>query len=225
MTRMLWNYEWRHNRRIFVTLLALMPFYFIWMSNSIPETKLFLLITALMSSFLPFSLMLREDKFKAQALVCSLPVKRAQIIRMRYGILWLAALAFLLMILAVVFISPFSKVDGGAMLTTGGLFYFFAVTTLIIAVLYPFSVYFGAMGFIIVLVAFQFLGIGLQALIVALGWGRDLMSFPRAIAASLHASRIALGEPLFYGVLLILIVSLNAISLIVSIRLFQNKEI
>jgi len=111
------------------------------------------------------------------------------------------------------------------MLTTGGLFYFFAVTTLIIAVLYPFSVYFGAMGFIIVLVAFQFLGIGLQALIVAQGWGRDLMSFPRAIAASLHASRIALGEPLFYGVLLILIVSLNAISLIVSIRLFQNKEI
>lgn len=225
MTRLLITYEWLHNRKMFWRLLAIMLLYFVWMSNSIPETRVFLFITALMCSFLPFTLLLREDKFKAQGLICSMPVKRRQVIQLRYGVLWLSALVFLLMVLAVVFLSPLSKVNGASLLTLGGLFYFLCLSTLIIAVLYPFSVYFGAMGFIIVLVAFQFLGVGLQALILALGHGPDLATIPRAIAAFLQSSHAALGSPLYYSALLIAVVLVNAVSLFISIRLFEKKEL
>ncbi len=225
MTRLLITYEWLHNRKIFWRLLAIMPLYFIWMSNSIPETRVFLFITALMCSFLPFTLLLREDKFKAQGLICSMPVKRRQVIQLRYGVLWLAALVFLLVVLAVVLLSPLSRVNGASLLTVGGLFYFLCLSTLIIAVLYPFSVYFGAMGFIIVLVAFQFLGVGLQALILALGYGPDLKTIPRAIAAFLQSSHAALGGPLYYSALFIAVVLVNAVSLFISIRLFEKKEL
>lgn len=223
--RMIWNFEWLHNRKMFWRLLAIMPLYFIWMSNSMPGTRMFLFITALMCSFLPFTLLLREDKFKAQALICSLPVQRRQVIRLRYGTLWLVAVIFFIIMLAVVFLSPLSRVDGTVLLSVAGLFYFLCLSTVIIAVLYPFSVYFGAMGFIIVIVAFQFLGVGLQALILALGHGPDLMSIPRTIVTFLHASHAALGGPLYYSALFIAVVLLNAVSLFISMRLFEKKEL
>ncbi len=217
--------DWLYNRKVFVILLACAPLYFIYMTWSISGAKALTFITALLTGFVSFTLFLREDKFKAQALTCSLPVTRPQIVRTRFATMWLVILVLYAVMLVVAALSPFSRVGIPELLTLELILLFLCIVTLVIAIMFPFSIYFGTMGFIIVLVGLQFLGIALQALALSLGWGRNMMAVPHAIQAQLGDLRAWGGAAIYFLILLAAVAAFNYLSLLLSVRLFKSKQI
>jgi hypothetical protein len=225
MTRKILYQDWLYNRRTFAVLLILMPVYFIYTSWSITGPRAQAFITGLLTAFISFTLFLREDKFKAQPLICSLPVTRRQIVQARFTLMWMVVIALYLSFLLVTLLSPLARLDLLALLRPGLVFLFLATATVIVAIMFPFSVYFGAMGFIIVLVALQFAGIALQALIVAFGMGRSIGVIPEAISAGLADFRSLAGGPLYFLTVGLAILALNLAAREISVRLFIMKQL
>lgn len=225
MTRKILYQDWLFNRRMFAILLILMPVYFIYTSWSITGPKAQALITGLLTAFISFTLFLREDKFKAQPLICSLPVTRRQIVHARFTLMWLVVTGLYLIFLLVAFLSPLARLEPVALLRPGMVLLFLSTATVIIGIMFPFSVYFGAMGFIIVLVALQFAGIALQALVVAFGMGRSIGVIPEAISAGLANFRNWAGAPLYFLTVALAIVAINLAAREISVRLFIKKQL
>lgn len=225
MTRKIMYQDWLFNRRTFAVLLILLPVYFIYTSWAITGPRAQAIITGLLTSFISFTLFLREDKFKAQPLICSLPVTRRQIVHSRFAMMWMVVTGLYLLFLLVAFISPIARLDPLTLLKPGMVFLFLATATVIVGIMFPLSVYFGAMGFIIVLVALQFAGIALQALVVALGGGRSIGAIPEAIAAGLAVIRSSAGGLLYFLTVALALVAFNLGAREVSVRLFIKKQL
>ena len=115
--------------------------------------------SGLMMAFLPVMIVTREDKSKAMALGCSLPVTRKTIVRSRYVLSMGFAVFGVLFALALAASIPSSELSAGELFRPGIVLRALSVTTLLIALLLPFTLRFGALGLILVMAASQVLGI------------------------------------------------------------------
>lgn len=218
--------EYLFNRRQVLIVLAIFTAYFAYMVARIDSPRVFVVSTIIMIGLsMPFTILGREDKFKTSALVCSLPVRRSTVVLGKYAATWAAIGLGLGYTLLLASVFPFSKIQIAEILTARNLFVALFLISLIFAVILPFTIRFGLVGIIILLVGFQLLGILALILSQVLGGANNpLRVFIRAVAGGLRTLLIHEATPGFLLALLAVGVAVSAASLFVSRALYVRRD-
>lgn len=196
--------------------------YMTWRGPTSPGA--FALFSSLMVSFVPAAIVTREDKFKAMALVASLPVTRRTVVLARYTLSLGMAIAGILLAMALGSWLPGSQLSADVLFRPGPLLTAFAMTSVLIAVLLPFTLRFGALGLMIALVSFQVVGIVLFVVVQATGSSVDNRIAERVVAEIL-ALQAWLGPVAFDLFLVCLLLAGLAASCLISVRVFRKREL
>jgi ABC-type transport system involved in multi-copper enzyme maturation permease subunit len=219
--------EYLFSRRQVLIVLAVFSAYFAYMAGRIDSPRLFIVMTSVMVGLsMPFTILGREDKFKTAALVCSLPVRRSTVVLGKYAASWIAiglGLGYALLLTAVL---PFSKIAAAEVLSPKTLLVSLFLISLIFAVILPFTLRFGLVGVIALLVGTQLLGV--VALFVA-----QLVRVPnnplriafRAVERGLKS--LLYHEPTagFLLALLAAVLAINALSILVGWLLYSRRDL
>lgn len=218
--------EYLLNRRQILIVLAIFTAYFAYMVSQIDSPRVFVVSTSIMIGLaMPFTILGREDKFKTSAFVCSLPVRRSTVVLGKYAATWAAiglGLGYTLLLAAVF---PFSKIQVAEILTARNLFVALFLISLIFAVILPFTIRFGLVGIIILLVGFPVLAILALVLSQVLGeTNNPLRVFIRAVAGGLRTLLTHEATPGFLLALLAVGVAVSAASLFVSRALYVRRD-
>jgi len=199
--------------------------FFVYMIFRGPDTPIvFAVFGSLMVSFLPAMIVTREDKFKAVALVCSLPVDRRTIVRARYALGLLMAASGLLVAWVLASWVPGSVMRPGLLFSQGPILTACFVTVTLISLLLPFTLRFGALGLLLALAGFQVVGIILFTVVQRLGSSVDNRVAERIVQGILTV-REALGSTGFTGLLVLCLLCLLALSVAVSERVFESRTL
>ena len=149
------------NRTALVSNLVIMTGFLVFMSSweEGASTGAFAFFAGIMMAFVPIMIVTREDKFKAMALGCSLPVTRETIVRARFLLAVGSSVLGIFLALTLGALAPTSQMGASELFRPAVVFHALSVTTLVVAILLPFTLRFGALGLIMVLASFQVLGI------------------------------------------------------------------
>jgi len=177
-------------------------------------------------AFLPIVANGGEDKFKAAALTCSLPVTRQAIVTSRYVGGWLVALAGVgIAVAAMVFLSSFGARPLTGSWTTVPLAVV-VVMGIVLALAMPFVLRFGVVGLIVLMVALQVLG--MVALLAARMFrGSAILSIESAVRHTVAAVGYlyqTLGPTAFAAVAVATVLVLNVLSYRLSIVIYRSRE-
>jgi ABC-type transport system involved in multi-copper enzyme maturation permease subunit len=177
-----------------------------------------------MMAFVPVMVVTREDKFKAMALGCSLPVTRETIVRARYVMAIGAGVVGVALAFALGAFSPFSDLTAADLFRPGMVLRALSVTTLLLALLLPFTLRFGATGLILTLVSFQVLGILAFTMATVTGSISDenLVDSIVGTVAGLYGS---LGPAGFYMSLALFLAAVLLASYALSVWIFRRREL
>ena len=177
----------------------------------------------LMGAFIPVTIIILEDKFKAMAFGCSLPVKRKTIVQARF-LLSLGASSLLVtatFLLAATI--PGGHFRPGDLFAGKPLLVSLAVVTLVLSFLLPFSLRFGMAGIMIFLVTLQVLGIVLFTVARATRSAGD-KSIVRELFHTLGQVRESMGDGAFHLLAAVFLLGLLGLSYGFSVRLFEKRE-
>jgi ABC-type transport system involved in multi-copper enzyme maturation permease subunit len=219
--------EFLFNRRQVLIVLAVFSAYFAYMAGKITSPRLFIVMTSVMVGLsMPFTILGREDKFKTAPLVCSLPVRRSTVVLGKYAASWIAiglGLGYALLLTSVL---PFSKIAASEVLSPRTLLVSLFLISLIFAVILPFTLRFGLVGVIILLVGTQLLGVVALVMSQFLGGAFDpLRVIFRAVERGLKT--LLHHEPTagFFLALLAAIFAINALSILVGWLLYSRRDL
>ena len=177
-----------------------------------------------MMAFLPALLVTREDKFDAMRLGCSLPVKRKTIVQGRYALsLCMALVGIVAAYLLAVFV-PKSTLSAGELFTWGTVQTSLACISIVLSLILPFILRFGMKGLMIFLIASQVLGVVLLTLTRVLGSSAD-KAFIASIFDGVGRVYRTLGPAGFNLFFVAFLAALLALSYLVSVRVFQGREL
>jgi ABC-type transport system involved in multi-copper enzyme maturation permease subunit len=212
--------EYLYTRRQIVIVLAIYSAYFAYMAGRIESPRVFIVMTSLMIGLsMPFAILAREDKFKTAAFVCSLPVRRSTVVLGKYVSAWAAIAVGFGYALLLTSVLPFSKVRVAEILTVKTILISIFLMSLIFAVILPFTIRFGLVGIIVLLVGSQFVLILALILTRMLGARNPMRAFFRAVEGGLRAL-------LSHGATLVAaIIALNVLSLVVSLVLYARRDL
>lgn len=219
--------DWLLNRR--ALLLAYLVWSALWLGLPLMEYgEEFSLgawtgFVSVACAFLPIVVVGREDKFRAAALACSLPVTRRDIVKARYLGGWLLAIAAAAVALgAMLLLSsaagwPFGRPPLAIPIVI------VVVIGLVLGATMPFVLRFGLVGLIGFLVALQLLGI-VVLLASAIFDSNGVSSLVRGFATAVSGSYRALGAATFYAAALAAIAVLNFASYRLSVFVYGSRE-
>jgi hypothetical protein len=182
--------------------------------------------TALVSvacAFLPIIMVVREDKFKAAALACSLPVTRDAIVSAKFVGGWVVALAGAgvavgaMLLLAWLGVRPIEWPLGRLPVAVIG------VMGTVLALMMPFALRFGIAGVLIPLVSLQVVGI-LVMLTTSLSGGSALRHGVGAVAAAVAEARAELGDVAVGLAAVAAVALLNLASWRLSVVVYAKRE-
>jgi ABC-2 family transporter protein len=219
--------EFLFNRRQVLIVLAVFSAYFAFMAGKIASPRLFIVMTSVMVGLsMPFTILGREDKFKMAPLVCSLPVRRSTIVLGKYAANWIAiglGLGYALLLTSVL---PFSKIAVAEALSLKTLLVSLFLISLIFAVILPFTLRFGLVGVIILLVGTQMLGVVALVMSQFLGGAFDpLRVVLRAVEKGLKTLLHHEPSTGFLLALLAAILAINALSMLVGWLLYSRRDL
>jgi ABC-type transport system involved in multi-copper enzyme maturation permease subunit len=213
------------NRNALVANLLIMSAVLVFMSSWEEGASVgaFAFFAGIMMAFVPVMVVTREDKFKAMALGCSLPVTRETIVRSRYALAVGSSALGVLLALSLGSLVPTSELSAAELFRPGVVFQALSITTIVIAILLPFTLRFGALGLILVLGASQVLGI------VALTFVKMTESSAdrRLIGTIIQTVRDVhgrLGDPGFYLLLVGFLAAALLVSYGISVWVFRRRE-
>ncbi len=181
---------------------------------------------SLACAFLPVMMLVREDKFKAGALVCSLPVTRDAIVASRYLGGWLVALTGVAVAIAAMLalslfgvhpLRPPTPMLPATVVTVVGL---------AIAIMLPMAIRFGMVGVFAILIGTQLLGV-VVLLASAMFDARVVQGIEAAVKAIVSGSarlRDTLGPAAYSAVLVTAVAVLNYASFRLSSLLYRKRE-
>ena len=219
--------EYLYTRRQIVIVLTIFSAYFAYMAGRIESPRVFIVMTSLMVGLaMPFTILAREDKFKTAVLVCSLPLRRSTVVLGKYVSTWAAIVVGLGYALLLTSVLPFSKVRVAEILTVKTLLISIFLISLIFAVILPFTIRFGLVGVIVLLVGFQLLGILALVLAQVLGGARNpIRVFFGAVEGGLRTLLSHEATPGFLLALLAVVIALNALSFVVARVLYARRDL
>jgi hypothetical protein len=181
---------------------------------------------AVACAFLPIILVGREDKFKAWALACSLPVTRDAIVASRYLGGWIVALAGVAVAaLAMGALSLFGVrplLPPTPMLPVALL----VVIGITLALMMPLTLRFGIVGIIAILVVTQLLGVALvvASALFRVGAVQFIESVVKGVSAGVAHMRATLGAAAFSAVLLLAVAAFNGASYTLSAWIYRRRD-
>ena len=183
----------------------------------------FAFFSGIMMAFVPVMVITREDKFKAMALGCSLPVTRKTIVQARY----LLAVGTSVLGISFAFLIgaffPLSELDPASLFRPGAVFLALSVTTVAITLLLPFTLRFGAMGLILFLAGTQVLGI-VALTLVKIGESSADKRLIDTLVGSVMDLHSWLGPEMFYVLLALFLCGILAASYGLSLWVFRRRE-
>lgn len=193
------------------------------MDESFPP-KLFAGFGAFMMSFLPATLVTREDKFNAMALGCSLPVRRRVIVQGRFVMsLGMALLGLTGGFLLGAFV-PFTAFGPEDLFVWGPILTGLSCIVIVLGVLLPVTLRFGMKGILIFLVGSQVLGVILLTFVQITGSSADkrIINSIVGVFARLQDTLGPTGFNLFWLLFLALFLGL---SYRISVWAFEGREL
>jgi ABC-type transport system involved in multi-copper enzyme maturation permease subunit len=175
-------------------------------------------------AFLPVMMIGREDKFKAAALACSLPVTRKDIVLSRYAGGWLVALvAAAVAVAAMLLLSSW-----GVVMLAGPVTMVPVVATvvmgIVLALMMPLALRFGIAGVIGILVALQLLGVVTLLAGAMFGGGDFIRVALRGIASVVTRTHEALGPTGLAAASVAAVLALNIASCRLSILVYRRQD-
>jgi len=219
--------EYVVNRRQMLITAAIFSGYFLFMAYKIDSPRVFLVTMSLMIGLaMPFGIIGRESKFKTASLVCSLPVRRTTVVLAKYAVGWIAMGFGLALALLLAAWLPFSKVSVAEILTLKSLSVCLLVVSILFGLIFPFTLRFGLVGIIILLVSSQLLGVVALILAQLLGRGPDpLRTVITGIIKGLRAMLYHEATPDFLMLLAAAILAINAASFFLSKALYACRDL
>lgn len=205
-----------------VVFAACLTFFAVWEADVPP--RVYAGFSALMLAFLPATMITREDKFNGMALGCSLPVRRRTIVRARFVLSEGIALLGILVSFLLGGFLPFSNFRPGDLFAWGPLMTGLVMITLVLSVLLPFTLRYGMKGVLLLLVSAQVLGAVLLTIMQVTQSSADKRLMER-IVGGFSRLHILLGDRGFNAFLLAFLVGALAISYLVSVRVFERREL
>jgi len=197
--------------------------FFATMDQEMPA-RLYAGFSSLMLSFLPAVMVTREDKFNAMTLGCSLPVSRKTIVQARFALS--GGMAFLGILAAFLLggFFPTSTFQPEDLFAWGPVIIGLSGITIVLSILLPITLRFGMQGILIFLVGSQVLGVIMLTLVNVMGSSVDNRAVDTIIGFFVRA-HMTLGATTFNLCLVAFLLSLLSFSYLVSVRVFENREL
>ena len=213
-------------RRVLLVNAAIFGFFLAFFATVSPELPpgLYAGMASLMLAFLPVGMVIREDKFDAMTLQCSLPVSRRKIVQARYLLAEGMAILGILAAFLLGGLFPFSQFGLSDLIAPAPILTSVTMVTLVLSLLLPFSIRFGAKGLMIFLVCAQVLGVVLLTIVTVTSSSIDQRIVDGIIGFFVRA-RETLGGPGFNIALLGFLGVLFVLSYLLSLRVFENREL
>ena len=218
----------RLGRRVLALNVLLFTFwfaFFLWMGGKDVSAGAYIVLTSVMSVFLPVTVIVREGKFNAAALTCSLPVTRREIVHARYGLAIALGSCLMVVAIAVGLLCPWSHLAATKLVAPRALLLALTMIVLEAALLLPFLLRFGWIGIIVLLIALQVLGVVALTLTRLLGHGTPLGLGIKALANALRSLYASLGDPLFVAVWTGVLVLVTVGSCALSTWLYDRRNV
>jgi ABC-type transport system involved in multi-copper enzyme maturation permease subunit len=195
----------------------------------IDHPKLWLVFTCVYMAFLTVVPISREDKYRTLAWSCSLPVSRADVVRSRFLTSWALVAVLSIVALGLAVLLPTSKVSAAMLLNSDSLLLLACVTTTVLALLLPFTIRFGFMGVLMMLVIVQILGAATFVVAKTLG-GMDTVeggvaSVFRGLGDGFAWLRMTLTAPAYHLVLLCTLILVNWVSYRFALSQFRRRDL
>lgn len=195
----------------------------IWLPD-FPPTRLFAGFAGIMMAFLPAITVTREDRFNAMALGCSLPVRRKTIVRARFVLSLGTASLGLLGIFLLVSLLPHSHYRPADLFDRGPLLTALAVIAIALSLLLPFILRFGMNGVLIFLVVTQVLGALLLTVVSVAGFAQHREIVGQIVGGFVRLRELT-GPVVFGGLMTAVLLALLTFSYLVSVKVFENREL
>lgn len=177
----------------------------------------------LMVAFAPVGIVTREDKVRAMALSCSLPVTRRTIVRARYALGVALVVPGVLALLGIAALVP-SAVGAGDLFRPSLLLLAYGLALLVLALMFPLTLRLGAVGILVLLASFQVLGVVLLTLAQLTHSDAD-KRIVGAVARFFTETAATLGGPVFDVLVVASLAAMLALSYRLSVFLFERKDL
>jgi len=172
----------------------------------------------------------REDKFRATGWGCTLPVTRRELVLARFIESWIMVLVALAGALSLTALLPGSAVSPHAVLQPTSLLICATVVTLVLALMQPFTIRFGFLGVMILVIGMQVLGVVVLTIATATrpkggGSGRPILDALSSLGDRILAVREALSPAGFALAVVVSLVALNWAGYRLAVFMFRRREL
>lgn len=229
MLRKLLLREWILHGYGLIPILAIFGVFQIYFVLRVSGVRPWLVFTAVYVSFLTIIPFTRDDKYRATAWACTLPVSRADLVRARYVGVWLIAAAGFGLSLLLAATLPGSRMIGELRADPEALLLGAAVTSVVLLFVLPFTIRFGLLGVMIGLIGLQILSAGaFVAGKLTVGLNRiegGVAAAFRPLIEGILATRESLGPTGFNLAALLALLMLNWIGYRLALALFRRREL
>jgi len=210
-------------RMILVNALVFGAFmsYMAWQSDT--RVEVFTLFSTVMVTFAPVAILTRENA-KTLSLGCSLPVTRRTIVRARYVLMFGLAALGVVFAMTLGATLPFSRLDATALFSGRAVGIALVVAAVLIALVVPFTMRFGAFGLIIALVSLQVVG-GVLLIAVRITRSSADKRIAAAVMGAVRGLHDRLGPLGFDLALVAFVVLVLTVSYAVSVRVFERRDL
>ncbi len=219
--------EFFFNRKWLTIVFFMFTGYFAWAVYQMSSPKAVLvIISGMLGLVVSMGFQVREDKFKTAALVCSLPLRRSDIVLGKFTATWTVLVVGFIYTLGLIAVLPFSKISVGEIVTLKFVLISLALISLIFGLLMPFTIRFGMVGIIIFLVGSQVLGILLLLITRIFGNRRNFLgAIIQGIEGFLRFILNHEADPVFLAVLAASILVFNGTSFFLARALYVRRNI
>ena len=210
------------HKTAFYGFTPVLVIYLIWMASHGESRNAYITFACIFATILPLIFIAREDKFGAEAFVCSLPVTRGQVARAKYLISWGVALIFAL--IGLVIYSLLAAEGALAIWSVSTAGRVLLSLTLGLGVMLPFLLWFGWTGLIVGLVGTQVLGVVTLLIVKTFTTDLRLSDAFTAVSDFIEGMHSQLGGLLFFAAVIVIFAIFNLVSCKIAVALFERRE-
>lgn len=217
-----------HRTSLLIAALVFLAFE-AYMISQIDSVTAWLVFTCVYASFLTVIPLNRDDKYGSTGWICTFPVTRAEVAEGRYVTSWTLAFLFMAACLVLAALVPGRAVTFSALVQADRLLLLAGIIVLILALLLPFTIRFGFMGVLLMLVVLQIAG-AVLLIVSRLTASMDRVeggigAFFGMLIGWVTGVRDALPLPLYYLVVVFFLIGITWASVRFSAALFRRRDL
>lgn len=210
------------HKTAFYGYMPVLVVYLAYLASEVSRQNVFITFTGIMVAILPMILIAREDKFGAEAFICSLPVTRRQVVHAKYVMCWSVALVLTMIGLALY--SIFGAEGHPTIWRVPSAGRVLLILSLGLGAGLPLALRFGWIGLVGGLVGIQILGVVAYLALETLATDLRLVDVFRGVSNGIDKLHSGLGGPLFLAVVMVVLVIFNLASCRIGVALFERRE-